>query len=209
MPADKKVLCTHCDQYLPPKWEREHRRLVNSHTPYAAAPPTFISRIHRVVDSDSDDHDDGGSAVSSRVGEGNLDADAGISGGEEYLETGGPQAAGEWGMDADAYGSHDEVFENGLIPVPPATGAELNNHWRRMFEMEDSDLDSDPEVNDEPAYPKLEDSDDESDEGFIDWATIEAGSGLSAWDQLGEGYERDAAALDLCKFQYDHDCNVI
>jgi hypothetical protein len=37
--------------------------------------------------------------------------------------------------------------------------------------------------------------DDEPEPGYVDWAAIEANSGLSAWDQLGEGYERDAAAI--------------
>jgi hypothetical protein len=65
-----------------------------------------------------------------------------------------------------------------------------------MFEMEDNDLGSELDISDEPPYPRLKDSDNESDDGFmVDWAAIEAGSGLSAWDQLGEGYERDAAAL--------------
>ena len=31
--------------------------------------------------------------------------------------------------------------------------------------------------------------------GIVDWAAIKANSGLSAWDQLGERYEADAAAI--------------
>jgi hypothetical protein len=43
----------------------------------------------------------------------------------------------------------------------------------------------------------LEDSDDECDDGFIDWKAIEEGSGLSAWDQLGENYETEAATIGM------------
>jgi hypothetical protein len=51
-----------------------------------------------------------------------------------------------------------------------------------------ADCDEEAEGLDEPSSPI--DSDDE-DENV--WEPLEGG--LSAWDQLGEGYERDAAAV--------------
>jgi hypothetical protein len=61
----------------------------------------------------------------------------------------------------------------------------------------DLDSDSDSDFGSGPAYPRLEDSDDECDDGFIDWKAIEEGSGLSAWDQLGENYETEAATIGM------------
>jgi hypothetical protein len=75
----------------------------------------------------------------------------------------------------------------------------LHKHWAagRIDESNDSDLESD---RGEPFYPQLEDGNNSDDEEVIDWDAIEAQSCLSAWDQLGEGYEADAAAI--CKFKY-------
>jgi hypothetical protein len=197
MPPDNKVLCAHCGQYLTRKREREHRRLANTHTPYASPPPAFTSRLRRVVDSDSNDGDidDARSAGSDQACGGMIDANTDISGDEEHMQTDGPQTDDLGDHDVDISNNEEGHLENGSGPMPGFTRAELNNHWRRMFETEDNDSGSEPDLDDETPYPRLEDSDDESDDGFIDWAAIEAGSGLSAWDQLGEGYERDAAAL--------------
>jgi hypothetical protein len=35
----------------------------------------------------------------------------------------------------------------------------------------------------------------------FDWDLPDADAGLSAWDQLGEGYERDAARIGQCSMQ--------
>jgi hypothetical protein len=89
--------------------------------------------------------------------------------------------------------NNEKPSDDNLNTIPRANGTTIIDHWRHMLEANDSDSDSGS--NDELPYPKLEDSDEESDDGFVDWAAIEAGSGLSAWDQLGEGYEREAAAI--------------
>jgi hypothetical protein len=49
------------------------------------------------------------------------------------------------------------------------------------------------ESSSESAYVEDEDS-------LFDWEQFDAESGLSAWDQLGEGYESDAAKI--CKFSH-------
>jgi hypothetical protein len=65
----------------------------------------------------------------------------------------------------------------------------IDRRWRGAIE-EDSDNDEDPEVEE-----YLETVDSETDEDYIDWNNIESQSGLSVWDQLGESYEKDAAAI--------------
>ena len=43
--------------------------------------------------------------------------------------------------------------------------------------------------------------DDEDDANAFDWDKIEGNSGLSAWDQLGEAYEKDAANIGVYPWQ--------
>jgi hypothetical protein len=57
--------------------------------------------------------------------------------------------------------------------------------WNRNIDVTDSDEEA--KGADEPSSP----IDDDSDE--MGWELLEGG--LSAWDQLGEGYERDAAEI--------------
>jgi hypothetical protein len=71
-----------------------------------------------------------------------------------------------------------------------AVGKVLRSRWSKVADSRDDASDSDLE--EELPYPVLE---DEHEPGYIDWAAIEANSGLSAWDQLGESYERDAAEI--------------
>ena len=74
----------------------------------------------------------------------------------------------------------------------------LHKHWATCHRAVDEPNDSDSESNrGEPFYSQLEDGNDSGsdDEEIIDWDAIEAGSSLSNWDQLGESYERDAAAI--------------
>lgn len=55
------------------------------------------------------------------------------------------------------------------------------DHWRSTVEDHVDSSDSEDEVDSEPSYPRLKDSDGEDlDDSFVDWSAIEAGSGLSA-----------------------------
>ena len=47
----------------------------------------------------------------------------------------------------------------------------------------------------ELSHLALEDDEHEREPGYVDWAAIEANSGLSTWDQLGESYETEAAMI--------------
>jgi hypothetical protein len=107
-------------------------------------------------------------------------------------------------MMQDLDGDYD-VFEVGGVAddnvdegsISGAAGAALRCRWgtaARRWHQNDSESDADTDV--DPPYSRLEDSDDECDAGFIDWKAIE-GFGLSAWDQLGESYEADAAAIGM------------
>jgi hypothetical protein len=45
--------------------------------------------------------------------------------------------------------------------------------------------------------PDDEDSDNDEDDRYDDWAAIEADFGLSAWDKLGEGFEQEVAGIGM------------
>jgi len=83
----------------------------------------------------------------------------------------------------DASGLGMEDCEN-HEPAIQAVENLICDGWNRNLNMNNMNSD---EV-DEPS--PLIDSDGEDD---FDWELLEGG--LSAWDQLGEGYERDAAAV--------------
>ena len=55
------------------------------------------------------------------------------------------------------------------------------------------DTDDDSDIED----PVVDANDDDEDEHYVDWAAIEAESGLSAWDKLGEGFEQDVATIGM------------
>jgi len=170
MPRDNRVLCTHCNQLISRQREREHRKLLK--IPYTLPSPSVPSRVRPIVDSDSDD-------------DGNINNNT-VSAHEDHS-----------GDDPHILRNDDNLEE----PLDDIGVREkiLWNHWAAgsYGGADDSETDSESNMGEAP-YPQLEDDGEDSDEeGLIDWGAIEAQSGLSAWDQLGEGYEADAAAL--CK----------
>jgi hypothetical protein len=196
MPRGNTVLCAHCGEYLPRKREREHRRLAF----VTIAPPPWPaghSRLRRIVDIDTDT-DDGEPLHGADDPE---DIDVPTNGtADERTENEDIMM-----QDPDPDGDYD-VFEAGGVAgddadedtVSGATGAALRHRWGTVagsWHENDSESDADEENN--PPYPRLEDSDEECDNGFIDWKAIEEGYGLSAWDQLGESYEAEAAAIGV------------
>jgi hypothetical protein len=66
------------------------------------------------------------------------------------------------------------------------------NRWSHPMPFDEvPDIDGEPDPYQTPA----EDDECEIDESYLDWDAIWADSGLSTWDQLGEGYERNAATI--------------
>lgn len=175
MPRENTVFCTHCERYLPRKREREHRRLLIAP---AIPSPVIPSRLRRVVSIESD-----------------LDDYGAINGGT----TDGVDDEMDVGAQDD---ETSDFVTNNRDPDQDTMSGPMRNvlHHRwgdTLCDLGGSDLDSDSDFGSDPAYPRLEDSDDECDDGFIDWKAIEEGSGLSAWDQLGENYETEAATIGM------------
>jgi hypothetical protein len=71
-----------------------------------------------------------------------------------------------------------------------AVEAAILHNWRLNVPLPDGE-DNDGVITSDAG------SDTDGDLGEFNWDLLEAGSGLSAWDQLGEGYERDAAKIGL------------
>lgn len=177
MPPDSRILCTHCNRHVSRQQEREHRKLLR--IPYAQPLPSVPSRLHPVVNSDSDDNNAGF----------HMPADAGPPDG---------QAIQMLDNDVDIYDAPDSGLA-GAVHDDGHAGKMLHAHWSAAnYGVDEDDSDSDSNGGKESLQAQNY-SDDSDDEGFIDWDAIEAQSGLSVWDQLGEGYEANVAAI--CKFQ--------
>jgi hypothetical protein len=180
MPPEATVLCAHCGFYLPRKREREHRRLAAQ--PYVLPPPALPSRLRRVgVNAHEDDDDlDPVNVVS------NGEALGGTYDGIDVWHTNNPQVENDV----------ENPQSDGCL-VPGAFRNACRSRWGgNMTDVRDDSSDGDLDE-EEPSHLPLEDDEHEREPGYVDWAAIEANSGLSAWDQLGESYEAEAAAI--CK----------
>lgn len=126
------------------------------------------------------------------------DEDEGIHG--QVPEEANNTVEGGFGMGID--GASGKADGNLDAPRPShELGFRYRQGHRDLWPMWAADGDESDQESDsaELPYPCLEDSDDESDNGAIDWDTIESGCGLSSWDQLGESYEREAASVSEYK----------
>jgi hypothetical protein len=197
MPRENTVLCAHCGEYLSRKREREHRRL--AFVPVAPPPLARPSRLRRIVAIDTDS-DDGEQALHGA--DEPEDIDVSING----IADEGAENEDIMMQDPDMDGDHD-VLEAGSVVhdnadkdcISGAVGAVLLRRWGTVASswphQNDPESDSDTESESEPPCPRLEDGDGECD--FFDWKAIEEEYGLSAWDQLGESYEAEAAAIGM------------
>src|ERR1700676_1068961 len=173
MPSSNKVLCTHCNVWMSRKWEWEHRGLL--FRPYVSPPPKLSSRFTHLLDSDSEEepapipdlHQDGSS---SEFGQHDVQSD--------YDEPAQTDASFD---DNDNEGDQSLEVDDDILIQNVRWGAMLRDKTRPDDEDSDSDLEEDP----------VEDAGDEDDDGYDDWAAIEAEFGLSVWDKLGEGFEQE------------------
>lgn len=171
MPRDNKVLCAHCNKYMTRPREQQHRKLFDS--PFDPAPTTVFSQLRSVVEADISDHEDVVSEPDARM----------------EMETEVMDAFTEDAMDV-------EMDDNG-VGHANAAGSSHNTfeqHWgiNHRF-MVESDDEHGSESGDEMDVDEEGANDGEWDEDYVDWAAIEAGSGLSAWDRLGESFKNEAA----------------
>jgi hypothetical protein len=85
--------------------------------------------------------------------------------------------------------------------VPGAFRNAFHSQWgSNVTDVKDDSSDGDLDEEEELSHIPLEDDEHEREPGYVDWAAIKANSGLSAWDQLGESYEADAAAIYKNKY---------
>jgi hypothetical protein len=85
--------------------------------------------------------------------------------------------------------------------VPGAFRNAFRSRWgSNVTDVKDDSSDGDLDEEEGLSHIPLEDDEHEREPGYVDWAAIEANSGLSAWDQLGESYEADAAAIRKNKY---------
>lgn len=190
MPPDGNVYCAHCRSSIPRRLEREHRKL--AFTPYTPPPPKIPTRLRSLAEEDSDND----STMRPATAKSNRDDRA-----HELTDLAAEDDTTQWGLvdepsEKDQYdydhGDSDASPEINEVPeVQPQSGP---FPWSAVHNVE-SDSEDDSDLEDEVA-----DEGDEEDEHYFDWAALESNYGLSAWDRLGESFDRDVAAIGMCAY---------
>jgi hypothetical protein len=84
-----------------------------------------------------------------------------------------------------------EVMAPDSEDIPDVPWIGFSAWWVRHNIPSDSEEDSDLE-------DEVADEGDGEDDHYVDWAAIESNYSLSAWDRLGESFDRDVAAISKC-----------
>lgn len=191
------VLCLCCNQQIPRQREREHRKQMANPSPSNAVFAGVPSRQRRITLLDLDEE---------------LETQPGLLDPNIFPNLPDPREDVALHMGTDershADANHESVEDEptGLTLGPE--GQSLSGavdpqyiirqrwkplHWDQHRQIP-SDSESDTGSTDDSAGEHLLDGDggDDDGDGPIDWAAVEQGLGLPAWDRLGEGYEMEA-----------------
>ncbi|CAA7267806.1 unnamed protein product [Cyclocybe aegerita] len=196
MPRDSDVLCAFCDTWM--MCAREHARRVLLETPYSAPSQTLatksrcVAAIVAISDDDSSEGDDDSSD-------------------SEVVEPILPSIQHEQAvLDVDMDPPDTDTINLTVAPATLHDSSEENTHRAALFSWQeqqafsadnmvlDHNSDSEQEDSSGATHPVSEEDliDDDDEDCYLDWDTFEYGkNGLSAWDVLSEGYEREAASI--------------
>jgi hypothetical protein len=193
--AKDRIWCTCCKKFLTRKREREHRQAATQ--PYI--PPVTSYRQFAFLSAlFSDDEDDipALATVDHREDDEDLYHSKSPSPGDDFEETServlDPMdvddlaMASDWdtGVDAEASAGASDDEDTISHSYRPAARASTPSDSE-----DDDDLDHNTVPQEDPS------GDDEVD--AVDWDALEKECGLSAWDQLGESYEAEAAGIGV------------
>jgi hypothetical protein len=182
MPRKGYVYCSCCDTFIPAKRERAHRTQIN--TPGQSAPAfKSMATVHQVVDVSSDESDSD-SAMLVDVDEPSTSMNVVLDLTDDNPDLGSPQMPGT------------TVNEDINIENQNVNDTQILWRWyderQRLWE-ERVDIDSESEEEKEEVRDEESDSDDE--ETYPNWDSF---TDLPLRDQLGEGFEREAAGIGKC-----------
>lgn len=211
MPPKGKVLCICCNTHISVKLERQHRRDANA-APYAPPTPTHPSRQRSIfapsseVDSDESEAEDNAVAgpSNSRRTDEIPDPLTGKNNQSAFqlpvliaIEDEGIASPGITTVDLELEEEPEDVFMDDNVDLSFA------DHYTRPVAGSDSDDTSESGADTDEEEMRDEDSDGEDpDEDIFDWDSFQApDDGLSAWDKLGEEYEKEAA-LGTCSLSF-------
>ena len=163
MPRDTDVFCLHCQSFIPRTRERAHRR--QQYPPAYSPPPPVPSRLRRVFDIEHED----ATQFQPNQQEGTALDDV-----ENAL--------------TPARDKHDHLGGTASIhhAALQATEASIRGRWDSTFKPA-------PDSGGEERYEEPASDEESTDDDTFDWDRFDSGTGLSAWDQLGEDYERETA----------------
>jgi hypothetical protein len=166
MPRDTDVFCVHCQHYMSRSRERAHRALHRQ--PLLSPPPRLPSKLRRVFDIEPEQASEEVTNPQGEVAGANIEF-------LQYPLSTEPTAAAA-GTSINAI----KAIENSIY-----------NGWNLNLNT----LHSDSEDGEGSDGPGADEDDDPLDADVFDWDQFDTRAGLSAWDQLGEGYEQDAARI--------------
>lgn len=200
--TEQLVFCLHCQEHITRKRETQHRQLRTTPHATTAARSSRSSRAAALgfrknreifsvpADNEQDDQDD---AMGASGTAGVLD--------DGFMTT---ESTGPF---LDDQHVEDDMLDDSTEGEVDLQGV-LHGRWRGNVVCEEFEDDEDLNVNDEDDTPgdipgpiPQEDPNEADTENLpFDWDSIEY-SGLSAWDQLGESFERKVAAIGV-SFKY-------
>lgn len=173
------VLCLCCNQHVPRQREREHRKRMA--LPHPANTAKIPSQQCHIVSFDLDHPSS--AHPPDHVAD---DACNELATSDSTCEDDDPQNRCETPGSDQGGTIESEPPEINIQTIIRQRWAQ--SPWVDDEHDEQSDCDSDNENTEESSLDYGID-----DDGAVDWAAIERGSGLSAWDQLGAQYQAEAA----------------
>jgi len=192
------VHCLCCDQFIPRKREREHRRQAANPfitTTNPEQPKRRSVYLTALLDSPSDsaieDEDQSQHSPEEELHPKRITEDVKMFDPPPLLPA-TPRSPGDFGMPEDDNMALDTVGDEDDVDKV------LSRHWKKPLEHQwaPSDSEEDPaNTENEGSSEEVVAEDDDDEVDVVDWDALEQECGLSAWDRLGEGYEANAAQI--------------
>ncbi|KAL1657409.1 hypothetical protein GGF50DRAFT_93310, partial [Schizophyllum commune] len=208
MPPSGYVLCLHCNSYITPRREREHRRLAVQPYPEASTTPPPRPRLRHIFDIDPESAIVEASADEESDEEGDANAHAARS----ARESSEPASESTADHDLAHLGDPGEAITvDATDAIEPMNDLGLDETWlHRPIDVlyHDDSEDEDGDAGQPSSHsmdgaavedihedaPSVEALGEGEEDEYFDWEAMESHlSSLSASDRLGESYEALAA----------------
>ncbi|KAF8813489.1 hypothetical protein BYT27DRAFT_7084181, partial [Phlegmacium glaucopus] len=188
------VHCVCCNQVIPRKREREHRR--QAAKPYATTSAesgplrrrsAYLAALFKSLsDSDGEDKDNSNPPP-----------------GPPSLPASPQSPPGQFSVSEDNNMAIDTTEDDGDVDevLLSRWRKPVKHQWASVLSESEDELEN--TENEGTSGAEMVDDDDDDRVDVVDWDALERECGLSAWDRLGEAYEADAAQIAEKLDEYD------